>query len=211
MLDSYNQKLTIDEFIEMREQEQNMEELSLNPVQSEDEMTVWKLTVMKLSGLMQSLSLERLEHNDLTKFIWGTLRTPHELLRYVSLLEASEIGLAPLLYKIVFEYGFQEKPSNSTKRSRNSDRNENLERLPSTSTESYRSISPLLQETPRMMTDEPKDLNLPSTIDTSRPVTPQDTTCRKRLALAEESKNMKIALTKTTFTSFLSHTTQEPH
>ncbi|GFT87734.1 uncharacterized protein TNCV_4000871 [Trichonephila clavipes] len=43
LLDSHNQKLTIDEFIEM--QEQDIEELeSLDPVHSEDRMTIGNLT-----------------------------------------------------------------------------------------------------------------------------------------------------------------------
>ncbi|GFX24997.1 hypothetical protein TNCV_1279331 [Trichonephila clavipes] len=74
------------------------------------------------------------------------------------------------------------------------DRNDNPERPPSTSTESFRSISPLLEETSRMMTVEPKDQNLPSSNDTSRPVTPQDTTCRERIALTEAFRNMKSAI-----------------
>ncbi|GFW41415.1 hypothetical protein TNCV_465061 [Trichonephila clavipes] len=40
-LDSHNQELAIDEIIEMHEKEQDIEELvSLDPVQSEDRMTV---------------------------------------------------------------------------------------------------------------------------------------------------------------------------
>ncbi|GFU47273.1 hypothetical protein TNCV_3742431 [Trichonephila clavipes] len=42
------------------------------------------------------------------------------------------------------------------------DRFYNPEKPPSTSTESFRSISPLIDGTTRMMIDEPKDLNLPS-------------------------------------------------
>ncbi|GFW79311.1 hypothetical protein TNCV_2477181 [Trichonephila clavipes] len=39
LLDAYNQELTMDELIEMHEQEQGIEELqSLDPVQSEDRM-----------------------------------------------------------------------------------------------------------------------------------------------------------------------------
>ncbi|GFU77163.1 hypothetical protein TNCV_1423361 [Trichonephila clavipes] len=68
------------------------------------------------------------------------------------------------------------------------DRSENQERPPSTSTESYRSISPLLEKTSRIMIDELKDLNLPYPNDTSRPVKPQDTTSRRRLALTEDIK-----------------------
>ncbi|GFT13959.1 hypothetical protein TNCV_2615931 [Trichonephila clavipes] len=45
LLDFHNRKLTIDELIEMHEQEQDIEELeSLDPVQSEDRMTVGNLT-----------------------------------------------------------------------------------------------------------------------------------------------------------------------
>ncbi|GFW49702.1 hypothetical protein TNCV_358051 [Trichonephila clavipes] len=74
------------------------------------------------------------------------------------------------------------------------DRSKNSERLPSTSTESYRSISPLFEETPKMMIDVPKDLNLPSSNHTSRPITPQDTIYRGQLALTEESILLKTAL-----------------
>ncbi|GFY15987.1 hypothetical protein TNCV_1286321 [Trichonephila clavipes] len=45
LLDSHNHELTIDELIEIHEQEQDIEELEcLNPVQSEDIMTVGSLT-----------------------------------------------------------------------------------------------------------------------------------------------------------------------
>ncbi|GFW06543.1 tigger transposable element-derived protein 1 [Trichonephila clavipes] len=45
LLDFHNEKLVIDEFIEIHEQEQHFEELeSLDPVQSEDRMTVGNLT-----------------------------------------------------------------------------------------------------------------------------------------------------------------------
>ncbi|GFV89325.1 hypothetical protein TNCV_4151451 [Trichonephila clavipes] len=71
------------------------------------------------------------------------------------------------------------------------DRILNPERPPSTSTESFRSISPLIDETTRMMIDKPKDLNLPSSKENSKLVTPQDTICRKRLLLSE-----KLRLTK---------------
>ncbi|GFU81903.1 hypothetical protein TNCV_2537121 [Trichonephila clavipes] len=45
VLDSHNQVLTMDELIEMHEQEKDVEEReSLDPVQSEDRMTVGNLT-----------------------------------------------------------------------------------------------------------------------------------------------------------------------
>ncbi|GFY02931.1 tigger transposable element-derived protein 1 [Trichonephila clavipes] len=45
LLDSHNQELTIDEPIEMYEEEQDIEKLeSLDPVQSKDRMTVGNLT-----------------------------------------------------------------------------------------------------------------------------------------------------------------------
>ncbi|GFW71909.1 hypothetical protein TNCV_3220851 [Trichonephila clavipes] len=45
LLDIHNQELTMDELIEMHEQEQDIEELeSLDPVQSENRMTVVNLT-----------------------------------------------------------------------------------------------------------------------------------------------------------------------
>ncbi|GFY27344.1 tigger transposable element-derived protein 1 [Trichonephila clavipes] len=45
LLDSHNQEMTIDELIEMHEQGQNNEEFkALDPVQSEDRITVGNLT-----------------------------------------------------------------------------------------------------------------------------------------------------------------------
>ncbi|GFU76915.1 hypothetical protein TNCV_4520711 [Trichonephila clavipes] len=45
LLDFHNQELTMDELIEMHEQKQDIEKFeSLNPVQSEDRMTVGNLT-----------------------------------------------------------------------------------------------------------------------------------------------------------------------
>ncbi|GFV57735.1 hypothetical protein TNCV_4463331 [Trichonephila clavipes] len=44
-LDSHNQELTVDELIDMHEQKQNIEDLeSLDPVHSEDRMTIGNLT-----------------------------------------------------------------------------------------------------------------------------------------------------------------------
>ncbi|GFU47257.1 hypothetical protein TNCV_1299271 [Trichonephila clavipes] len=57
-----------------------------------------------------------------------------------------------------------------------------------------RSISPLIDGTTRMMIDEPKDLNLPSSNENSRPATPQDTTCRKRVLLTARLRTMKSGI-----------------
>ncbi|GFS69546.1 hypothetical protein TNCV_3894061 [Trichonephila clavipes] len=74
------------------------------------------------------------------------------------------------------------------------DRFYNPERPPSTSTESFRSISPLIDGTTRMMIDEPKDLNLPSSNENFRPATPQVTTCRKRVLLTARLRTMKSGI-----------------
>ncbi|XP_023232690.1 tigger transposable element-derived protein 1-like [Centruroides sculpturatus] len=65
LLDSHNQELTIDELIEMCEQEQDIEELdSLDPVKSEDRMTVGKLTE-GLSVIEKGLQiLENIDSNE---------------------------------------------------------------------------------------------------------------------------------------------------
>ncbi|XP_023220465.1 tigger transposable element-derived protein 1-like [Centruroides sculpturatus] len=65
LLDSHNQELTIDELIEMREQEQDIEEPdSLDPVQSEDRMMVGNLTD-GLSSIEKGLQiLENIDANE---------------------------------------------------------------------------------------------------------------------------------------------------
>ncbi|GFV39937.1 tigger transposable element-derived protein 1 [Trichonephila clavipes] len=62
LLDSHNQDLTINELVEMHEQEQGLE--SLDPVQSEDQMTVESLTE-RISLIKKGLQiLENIRSND---------------------------------------------------------------------------------------------------------------------------------------------------
>ncbi|GFW16339.1 hypothetical protein TNCV_4265041 [Trichonephila clavipes] len=70
----------------------------------------------------------------------------------------------------------------------------NPERPPSTWTESFHSISPLIDGTTRMMIDEPKDWIIHASNETSRPVTPQDTNCRRRLTLNKSYNKRKSTL-----------------
>ncbi|GFT96007.1 hypothetical protein TNCV_313021 [Trichonephila clavipes] len=70
LLDSLNQELTIDALMEIHEQEQDIKELeSLQPVQSEDPMTVGNLT----EGLrFTEKGLQILENTDSSKELrWG--------------------------------------------------------------------------------------------------------------------------------------------
>ncbi|GFU02716.1 hypothetical protein TNCV_1384441 [Trichonephila clavipes] len=68
----------------------------------------------------------------------------------------------------------------------------NLERPPSTSTESSRSISSLVDGTTRMMIDEPTDLDLPASFELT--LTLQEKVCRKRVLLTSRLTTMESGI-----------------
>ncbi|GFW26941.1 hypothetical protein TNCV_1377811 [Trichonephila clavipes] len=72
------------------------------------------------------------------------------------------------------------------------DRFLNPERPPSTSTESFRSIPPLIGGTTRMTIDEPMDLNLPPSIELT--LTLQEKVCRKRILLTSRLRTMESGI-----------------
>ncbi|GFV26468.1 hypothetical protein TNCV_3361211 [Trichonephila clavipes] len=68
----------------------------------------------------------------------------------------------------------------------------NHERPPSTSTESFRSISPLIDRTTRMTIDEPTDLDLPPSFELT--LTLQENVCRKRVLLTSRLTTMESGI-----------------
>ncbi|GFU54917.1 hypothetical protein TNCV_1464251 [Trichonephila clavipes] len=65
----------------------------------------------------------------------------------------------------------------------------------------------MLELIPNKTTDEPKDLILTSSNHTSRPETPQDSTCKRRLALSEELSQLTLAVqaTNTAINNYKAH------
>ncbi|GFX32238.1 hypothetical protein TNCV_2659141 [Trichonephila clavipes] len=74
-------------------------------------------------------------------------------------------------------------------------------------TENYHATSPMIELIPNETTDEPKDLIPPSSNHTSRPGTPQDSTCKRRLALSEELSQLTLAVkaTNTAINNYKAH------